>query len=99
MKSTTRTILAGTSSVSRVEPAKRSQCSTSCRLHRGTPHLHSITARLLDLKFIYSSIQVSNVLVRTIYCNYVNFVFHKFPHFIPEMSVGFRSYVFQIKPL
>jgi hypothetical protein len=36
------------------------------------------------LKVIYSSIQISNVLVLTVRCELINFVFQIFPLFIPE---------------
>jgi hypothetical protein len=46
-----------------------------------------VTSRLVvPLKFIYSSMQVSDVL--TVGCKLINFVFQIFPLFIPEMSAG-----------
>jgi hypothetical protein len=43
--------------------------------------------------------QVSDVLVLTVCCKLVNFVFQMFPLFIPEMSAGFTSYIVQIIPI
>jgi hypothetical protein len=48
------------------------------------------------LKLIYSSIQVSDVLV--VRCKLIDFVFQIFPLFIPEISAGFMSYIVQIIP-
>jgi hypothetical protein len=44
------------------------------------------------LKFTYSPIQVSDVLVLTAGYKLINFVFQIFPLFIPEVSAGFTSY-------
>jgi hypothetical protein len=45
------------------------------------------------LKLIYSSTHsVSNFLVLTVRCKFVNFVFQIFPLFNPELSAGFASY-------
>jgi hypothetical protein len=51
------------------------------------------------LTLIYSSIQVSDVLVLTVRCKHINFVFQIFPIFIPEISAGFTSYLVQIIPI
>jgi hypothetical protein len=53
----------------------------------------------VDVKVIYSSIQVSNVLVLTVNCKLINFVFQIFPLFIPEMSAGFASCIVHIVPI
>jgi hypothetical protein len=47
-------------------------------------------------KFIYSSIQVSDVLVLTVRCKLINLVFQIFPLFILEMPADFTSYIVQI---
>jgi hypothetical protein len=52
--------------------------------------------KLIQREFIFSSIQVSNVLVLTVRCKLINFVFQIFPLFIPEMPAGFMSYIVQI---
>jgi hypothetical protein len=44
-------------------------------------------------KFMYSTIQVSDVLVLTVHCKLIHFVFQIFPHFVPEMPAGFTSYI------
>jgi hypothetical protein len=55
---------------------------------------HLVIFRLVaPLKFIYFSIQVSDVLVLTVRCKLINFVFQMFPLFIPEISAGFASYI------
>jgi hypothetical protein len=52
--------------------------------------IHHITSRLVTLlKFIYSSIQVANVLVLIVCCNLINFVFQILPLFILKMPAGF----------
>jgi hypothetical protein len=51
------------------------------------------------LKVIYSSIQVSNVLVFTVRCKLINFVSQIFPLFIPEMPASFTSYIVKIIPI
>jgi hypothetical protein len=62
--------------------------------------LHPITSRLTaPLKLIYSSIQVNNVLVLTVSCNLINFVFQIVLLFVPEMAAGFMSYIVQIIPI
>jgi hypothetical protein len=43
------------------------------------------------LKFIYSSVQVSDLLVLTVYCKLINFLSQTFPLFIPEMFPGCSS--------
>jgi hypothetical protein len=45
------------------------------------------------LKVIYSSIQISDVLVLTVCCKLITFVFQIFPVFIPEMPSGFTLYM------
>jgi hypothetical protein len=50
-------------------------------------------------KFMYSSIQVSDILVSTVHCKLTDFVFKIFLLFIPEMSVGFMSYIVPIIPI
>jgi hypothetical protein len=63
-------------------------------------HHSSFTSRLVDpLKLIYSSTQVSDVLVLTIRSKLINFVFQIFSFFIPEMPASFMSYVVQIIPI
>jgi hypothetical protein len=55
------------------------------------------TSRLvIPLKFIYSSIYISNVLVLTVRCNLTYSVFQIFPLFIPKLSAGFMFYIVQI---
>jgi hypothetical protein len=49
----------------------------------------TLRSHLHPLKFIYSSIQVSDVLVLTV-CKLINFVFQLFPLFIPEMMLTSR---------
>jgi hypothetical protein len=51
------------------------------------------------LKFIYSSIQVSDVLIVTVRYKLINFAFQIFPLFIPETSAGFTSYIVQVIPI
>jgi hypothetical protein len=59
--------------------------------------LYQVSARLVTLlKFIYSSTQVSNVLVPIVCCKIINFVFQIFPLFVPEMSTSFTSYIVPI---
>jgi hypothetical protein len=41
----------------------------------------------------------SDVLVLTVHCKQINFIFQKFPPFLPEMSAGFTAYTAQIIPL
>jgi hypothetical protein len=50
-----------------------------------------------SLKFIYSSTQVSDVLVLTVHCKPINFAFPILP-LIVEMSAGLTSYILQINP-
>jgi hypothetical protein len=58
---------------------------------------HYVISRLVaPLKLIYSSIQVSDVLVLTVRCKLVGFVFQVFPLFILEISAGFTSCIVQI---
>jgi hypothetical protein len=52
-----------------------------------------ISQLVAPIKSIYSSIQVSDVLVLTIRCTLINFVFQIFPLFIPEMSTGCTTYI------
>jgi hypothetical protein len=48
-----------------------------------------VSYRLVTLlKCIYSSIQVSDVLVLSVRCKLINFVSQIFPLFIPEMPAG-----------
>jgi uncharacterized membrane protein YesL len=47
------------------------------------------------LKFIYSTIHVSTVLVLTVRCRLINFFCQIFPLFIPEMPAGSTSYIVQ----
>jgi hypothetical protein len=62
--------------------------------------LHQVTSRLVTpLKLIYSSIQVSNVLVLAVLCKLINFVFQTFPLFVPEMPAGFTSYEIKKNPV
>jgi hypothetical protein len=42
-------------------------------------------------ELIYSSIQISNVLVLSLCYKLINFVFQIFPLFIPDLSAGFMS--------
>jgi hypothetical protein len=51
------------------------------------------------LKFIYSSVQVSDVLVLTVRCKLINFVVQIFLIFIPVISAGFTFYIVQIIPI
>jgi hypothetical protein len=51
------------------------------------------------LKFIYYSMQVSNVLVLTVRFKLINFVFQILPLLIPEMPAGFTSYIVLIIPI
>jgi hypothetical protein len=51
------------------------------------------------LKLIYSSIQVSNVLVLTVRCKLIDIVFHILPLFIPKMPEGLMSNSVQIIPI
>jgi hypothetical protein len=48
---------------------------------------------------MYSSLQVSDVLVFTVCYKLINFVFQIFPLFIPEISAGFTTYIIQIIPI
>jgi hypothetical protein len=43
--------------------------------------------------------KVSDVHVLTVHCKLINFVFHIFPLFIPELSAGFTSYIVQVIPI
>jgi hypothetical protein len=52
--------------------------------------------RMLKVEVIYSSIQVSNVLVLTVRFKLINFVFQIFLLFVPEMPASFTSYIVQI---
>jgi hypothetical protein len=62
--------------------------------------LDKVTSRLLTpLKLIYSSIQVSDVLVLTVCCMLINSLFQIFPLLIPEMSASFMSCIFQVIPI
>jgi hypothetical protein len=57
--------------------------------------LHSFTCRLVTpLKSIYSSMHVSNILVLTVRCTVLSFVFQIFPLFIPSMSLIFLFLLF-----
>jgi hypothetical protein len=47
---------------------------------------------LAQLKFIYSSIQVSHVLVLTVCCKIMKVVFQIF-HLISEMPIGFTVHI------
>jgi hypothetical protein len=49
-------------------------------------------------KLIYYSIEVSDVLVLTVDCKLINFVFQIFPSFIPVMSADFTFYIVQVSP-
>jgi hypothetical protein len=60
--------------------------------------LHSLLNALVQIaskmgvqQNIYSSVQVSDVLVFTVRCKLINFVSQIFPLFIPEISAGFIS--------
>jgi hypothetical protein len=58
-----------------------------------------MTSRLVvHPKFIYSSIEVSNLLVLTVYCRLIKFLLQTFALFIPEMPAGVMSCVVQIIP-
>jgi hypothetical protein len=58
--------------------------------------LHEVASMLVaTIKLIYSSIQVTDVLVLTVRCKLINFAFQIFPLFIP----GFASYIVQIIPI
>jgi hypothetical protein len=58
---------------------------------------HQVTSRLVaTLKFICSSVQVSDVLDLTVGCKAINFVFQIFCIFIPEMPADFTSFTVQI---
>jgi hypothetical protein len=58
---------------------------------------HYVTSWLVTpLEVIYSSIQLSNVLVLTIRCKLINTVYQIFPHCIPEMIADYTSYIVQI---
>jgi hypothetical protein len=59
-------------------------------------HHYVISMLIAPLKFIYSLIQVSGVLVLTVRCRLINFVFQIFSFFNPEVSAGFTSYIVQI---
>jgi hypothetical protein len=62
--------------------------------------IHLVSCRSVTLlKFIYSSIQISNILVLIRCCKLINFVYQIFPLLIPEMSAGFSSYIVQIIPI
>jgi hypothetical protein len=50
------------------------------------------------LKFIYSSIQVTDILVLIVSFKLIYFVF-QFSLFFPEISSGFTSYIVQIVPI
>jgi hypothetical protein len=59
------------------------------------PHNSHVTSSLVaPLKFIYSSIEVSGVLVR---CSFQahEFSLSDIPSFIPRMSAGFTSHIVQ----
>jgi hypothetical protein len=51
------------------------------------------------LKFISSSVQVSDVLALAVHHKLITFVFQIVPHFIPEISAGFMSYFVEIVPI
>jgi hypothetical protein len=62
--------------------------------------LHQVISRLVaPLKFIYSSIEVSDVLFLTVRCKLINFAFQMFSLFIAEMSAGNTSYIVQVIPI
>jgi len=48
------------------------------------------------LNFIDAPIQVSDICVLTICLKVINFSFHIFPLFVPEMSTSLTSYMVQI---
>jgi hypothetical protein len=48
------------------------------------------------LLITYFSIHVTNVLVRTVHCKFINFVFHIFPVSTPKMPAGFITFTVQI---
>jgi hypothetical protein len=52
---------------------------------------------VVPLKFIYSSVPVSDALVLIVLFKLVNFVFEIFPLCILEMSAGFMSYILQFQ--
>jgi hypothetical protein len=61
--------------------------------------LHQVSRLAAQLKFIHSSVQVSDVLIVTVRCKLINFVFQIFLFFIPEMCVGFGSSTVQVIPI
>jgi hypothetical protein len=58
------------------------------------PIIYKVISRLIiPIKVIYSSIQVSDVLVLNASCKLINFVFQIFPLFIPEIPSDFVLYI------
>jgi hypothetical protein len=62
---------------------------------------YDIFRLVASFKLIYSPTQVSDVLVLTVRCKVINFVFvfQVMTLFIPEISVGFTSFMVQIIPI
>jgi hypothetical protein len=44
----------------------------------------------------YASVRVCNILVLTLSFKLINFTFQVFPHFVPELSTSFASYMIRI---
>jgi hypothetical protein len=59
--------------------------------------LPELELRPLVRPFLYT-VHVSNVLVLTVHCKLINFIFQIFILFISEMLADFMSYIVQIIP-
>jgi hypothetical protein len=60
---------------------------------------HQVIPRLVATLNSFIPLYVSDVVVRTVHCKLINFVFKIFPLFTPETSAGFMTYIVQIIPV